>query len=171
MKKKRKLVIPAQFKYLAQIRSFIDYIGRRYNYTSKEINATKLAVEEACTNIMRHGYKDIPNGEITIKIMVRRLSMTVILIDQGRAFDPRRVNKPDLFKYVEMGKMGGLGIMMIRKLMDELHYSITTQGNEFRLIKYRDRVKESVPFRIWQFYKSHRRNALSIDDRLDLISN
>jgi serine/threonine-protein kinase RsbW len=170
LRKKRKLVIPAQIKYLAQIRSFIDYIGRKYNYTSKDINAMKLAVEEACTNIMRHGYRNIPNGEITIKILIRRLSMAVILIDQGRAFDPRTVNKPDLFKYVEMGKMGGLGIMMIRKLTDELHYSITNRGNEFCMIKYRERVKNSLIFKIWQFLKSHRKQSLTIEDRVDVIN-
>ena len=155
---------------MAQIRGFIDYIGRRYSYSSKDIHSTKLAVEEACTNIMRHGYKDIPHGEITIKIHIRRLSMTVILIDQGQAFDPRTVNKPDLLKYVEMGKMGGLGIMMIRKLMDELHYDVTNQGNEFRLIKYRERVKNTILFKIWQYFKSRRKKRLTIADLLDIIS-
>ena len=119
---------------------------------------------------MRHGYKDIPHGEITIKILIRRLSMTVILIDQGQAFDPRTVNKPDLLKYVEMGKMGGLGIMMIRKLMDELHYDVTNQGNEFRLIKYRERVKNTILFKIWQYFKSRHKNKLTIDERLDIIN-
>ena len=128
---------------MAQIRGFIDYVGRRYSYSSKDIHATKLAVEEACTNIMRHGYKGIPYGEITIKILIRRLSISVILIDQGQTFDPRTVNKPDILKYVEMGKMGGLGIMMIRKLMDELYYDVTDQGNEFRLVKYREHVKDT----------------------------
>ena len=170
MKKKRKIIIPAQIKYLAQIRSFIDYIGRVYHYSSKDINATKLAVEEACTNIMRHGYRDIPDGEITIKILIRRLSMTVILIDQGQSFDPRTVNKPDLFKYVEMGKMGGLGIMMIRKLMDELRYKVTDQGNEFHLIKYRERVKNSILFRIWYRLKTGRSNNLTIADRVEAFS-
>lgn len=163
-------MIPAQIKYLAQIRSFIDYIGRVYHYSSKDINATKLAVEEACTNIMRHGYRDIPNGEITIKILIRRLSMTVILIDQGQSFDPRRVNKPDLFKYVEMGKMGGLGIMMIRKLMDELRYNVTSQGNEFYLIKYRERFKNSFLFKIWHVLRTHRSDRLSIEDRVEAFS-
>jgi len=163
-------VIPAQIKYLAQIRSFIDYIGRVYHYSSKDINATKLAVEEACTNIMRHGYRDLPNGEITIKILIRRLSMTVILIDQGQSFDPRRVNKPDLLKYVEMGKMGGLGIMMIRKLMDDLQYNVTDQGNEFYLIKYRERFKHSILFKVWHLFKARRSNHLTIDDRIEAFS-
>ncbi len=119
---------------------------------------------------MRHGYKDILYGEITIKILIRRFSMTVILIDQGQAFDPRTVNKPDLLKYVEMGKMGGLGIMMIRKLMDELHYDVTDRGNEFRMVKYRERVKNTHLFKIWQYFKSLRKNRLTIADRLDIIS-
>ncbi len=168
--RKRKLTIPAQIKYLAQIRGFIDYIGRRYSYSNKDIHATKLAVEEACTNIMRHGYKDTPYGEITIKILIRRLSMTVVLLDQGTAFDPRTVNKPDLLKYVEIGKVGGLGIMMIRKLMDELQYNVTDRGNEFRLTKYREKVKDTLLFKIWHFLKTRHKNKLTIDERLDYIS-
>jgi anti-sigma regulatory factor (Ser/Thr protein kinase) len=170
LKKKRKIIIPAQIKYLSQIRGFIDYIGRSYHYSSKDINSTKLAVEEACTNIMRHGYRDVPDGEITIKIIIRRLSITVILIDQGRSFDPRQVSKPDLFKYVEMGKMGGLGIMMIRKLMDELHYNVTDTGNEFYLIKYRESFKKSLLYKIWNLFRSRRNNHLTIEDRVEVFS-
>jgi len=151
---------------MAQIRGFIDYVGRRYSYSSKDIHATKLAVEEACTNIMRHGYKGIPYGEITIKILIRRLSISVILIDQGQTFDPRTVNKPDIFKSVEMGKMGGLGIMMIRKLMDELYYDVTDQGNEFRLVKYREHVKDTCLFKIWHYFKSRQKNRLTIAHRI-----
>jgi anti-sigma regulatory factor (Ser/Thr protein kinase) len=153
--KKRKLIVPAEIKYLAQIRNFVNYIGRRYAYSNKDIHATMLAVEEACANIMRHGYKGIADGQITVKILVRRMCITVILIDQGQSFDPRTVNKPDLFAYVEMGKVGGLGIMMIRKLMDELRYDVTARGNEFRLTKYRERVQRSPIFKMWRFSRKH----------------
>ncbi len=135
--------------YLTQIRDFIEHIGKKYKFDDKTVNSFKLVVDEACTNIIRHGYRDIKNGEITIKAIVRRLSLTILIIDQGKSYDPRQANTPDLAKYVSIGKKGGLGILMMRKLMDDIQYSITERGNEFRLTKYREKVHESKLSQWW----------------------
>ncbi len=147
--KKEEITIPAQMSYLIQVRDFIDHIGKRYRFEEKIVNSFKLVVDEACTNIIRHGYRDIKNGEITIKAIVRRLSLTILIVDQGKSFDPRQAATPDLAKYVNIGKKGGLGIMMMRKLMDDMSYSVTERGNEFRLTKYRDQSHESKVMLWW----------------------
>ncbi len=146
---KEEITIPAQMSYLIQIRDFIEHIGKKYRYHDKLINSFKLVVDEACTNIIRHGYRDIKNGEITIKAIIRRLSLTIVIVDHGRAYDPRQANTPDLAKYVDIGKKGGLGILMMRKLMDDLQYSVTENGNEFRLSKYRETTHESKAIQAW----------------------
>ncbi|KAA3659594.1 MAG: tetratricopeptide repeat protein, partial [Calditrichaeota bacterium] len=66
------------------------------------------------------------------------------LIDTGKYFDPRTVKAPDLDRYVDIGKKGGLGIFIIRKLMDEIDYRRTEEGNELRMTKYRDKTKKPV---------------------------
>lgn len=147
--KKEEITISAQMSYLTQVRDFIEHIGKKYHYNDKITNSFKLVVDEACTNIIRHGYRDIKNGEITIKAIVRRLSLTIIIIDQGRFYDPRQANTPDLAKYIDIGKKGGLGILMMRKLMDDMQYSATEHGNEFRLTKYRDGTHESKLMQRW----------------------
>lgn len=152
--KKRKLVIPARIDFLPQVRSFVDYVGRSYIYTNKDVNATKLAVEEACTNIIRHGYKDHPDGKIRLKALIQKYRMTIILTDQGHSFDPSTVNSPDLKEYVQKGKIGGLGIMMIRKLMDDMRYVVKSHGNELHLIKYPELKKHKFSFKIWLFFHS-----------------
>ena len=68
--------------YLIQIRDFVEHIGKKYKYSEKMINSFKLVIDEACTNIIRHGYRDIKNGEIQIKAIVRRLSLTIVIVDQ-----------------------------------------------------------------------------------------
>ncbi len=146
---KEEITIPAQMSYLTQIRDFIEHIGKKYRYHDKLINSFKLVVDEACTNIIRHGYRDIKNGEITIKAIIRRLSLTIVILDHGRVYDPRQANTPDLAKYVNIGKKGGLGILMMRKLMDDLQYSVTERGNEFRLTKYRETMHESKAIQAW----------------------
>ncbi len=147
--RKEEITIPAQMSYLIQVREFIERIGKRYKFDDKIINSFKLVVDEACTNIIRHGYRDIKNGEITLKAIVRRLSLTIIIIDQGSSYDPRQANTPDLEKYINIGKKGGLGILMMRKLMDDMQYAVTERGNELRLTKYREGTHEPVLVQKW----------------------
>ena len=141
--KKKIFSITANINNLSKVREFIQKVTSQNHISNKVIHAIKLAVEEVCTNIIRHGYKGKKKGSIQIEIIIRRTSLTVIIIDQGQTFDPRQVKDPDLFKYVEVGKVGGLGIMMVRKLMDEIDYAVTPRGNEFRLKKYRQKEKFS----------------------------
>lgn len=140
---KEEIVVPASMSHLKEIRDFIEQIGKKYKISDKIINSFKLVVDEACTNIIRHGYKDIKDGKVTIRAIIRRLSVTIVVIDQGRSFDPRQVKDPDLQKYVQIGKKGGLGIHMMRKLMDDIQYNLTGHGNELRLAKTREAVEES----------------------------
>ena len=160
--KKEEITIPAQMSYLIQVRDFVEHIGKRHKFDDKIINSFKLVIDEACTNIVRHGYRDIKNGEITIKAVIRRLSLTIIIVDQGQSYDPRQANTPDLAKYVDIGKRGGLGILMMRKLMDDMQYSVTERGNEFRLTKYREALHESALSRRW--------NALNMKSQYSIIA-
>ena len=147
--KKEEITIPAQMSYLTQVRDFIEHIGKRYHFHDKVINSFKLVIDEACTNVIRHGYRDIKNGEITIKAIIRRLSLTIVIVDQGISYDPNQANTPDLANYVNIGKKGGLGILMMRKLMDNLQYTVTENGNEFRLTKNRENRHESMAVQYW----------------------
>jgi serine phosphatase RsbU (regulator of sigma subunit)/tetratricopeptide (TPR) repeat protein/transposase len=71
-------------------------------------------------------------------MVIREGSVTVSLIDQGHSFDPRKVRDPDLQRYVDIGKKGGLGIFIIRRVIDEIDYRKTVEGNELRLTKTRE---------------------------------
>jgi serine/threonine-protein kinase RsbW len=169
--KKAELTIPAEFKSILPLRNLIEKIGFRYNFTSKIIYSTKLAVEEAVTNIIRHGYINTTGGKITVQILVRSNSLYIILIDQGPSFDPQQVNNPDIEKYVDTGKKGGLGIFMIRKLMDEFHYSVTDRGNEIHMVKYRDGYPKSVFSNIIHVIKSPSRLKYFLPSCLDCGKN
>jgi len=148
--KKEIVTIPAQMSYLTQIRDFIEQVAKKHRYSDKLSNSFKLVIDEACTNIIRHGYRGVKGGEITLKAIIRKQSLTIVVIDQGKSYDPRTANTPDLEKYVNIGKRGGLGIMMMRKLMDDVQYNITSRGNELRLTKQREQVKKSGPRGLWE---------------------
>lgn len=161
--RKEEITIPAQMSYLTQVRDFIERIGKKYKFDDKIINSFKLVVDEACTNIIRHGYRDIKNGEITLKAIIRRLSLTIIIIDQGTSYDPRQANTPDLDKYIKIGKKGGLGILMMRKLMDDMQYAVTERGNELRLTKFREKTHEPALLEKW--------NALNLKTKYSIVAS
>lgn len=141
--KKRKITIPAELDYLFHVRSFIEKTGMRNAFSHADIQSIMLAAEEACTNIIRHGYQNIRYGRIQIKAIISKSKFELIIIDQGQTFHPEGAESPDLDHYVETHKVGGLGIMMIKKLMDDIKYKVTRNGNEFHLIKYRENYKDS----------------------------
>jgi len=138
---KEQLKVPAKIDYLGELRDFVTKVGRRHGFSERVINAFKLSIDEAATNIIKHAYRDW-DGDITIRAVVKKNSLTIVLVDQGKYFDPRQVSDPDLQRYVEIGKKGGLGIFIMRRLLDEIDYQKTEDGNELRLVKYRDQVKK-----------------------------
>jgi serine phosphatase RsbU (regulator of sigma subunit)/transposase len=79
-------------------------------------------------------------GEIKMKVLWRKTGLEMKIFDQGRGFDWKHAKVPDLNRYVEIGKKGGLGIWFIRKLMDETDYRSTAQGNTLTLVKYHKMV-------------------------------
>lgn len=139
---KEQLKVPAHIDYLGDLRDFVKQVGKRHGFSDKIINAFKLSIDEAATNIIRHAYRD-QDGLITVRAIVKKSSLTICIIDQGTFFDPNRVKDPDLNRYIDIGKKGGLGIFIMRKLMDEIDYRRTEEGNELRITKYRDTQQTS----------------------------
>ncbi len=134
---KEQLKVPARIEFLGELRDFVTKVGKRHGFSDSVINAFKLSIDEAATNIIKHAYRDW-DGDITIRAIIKKDALTIVLLDQGKYFDPRTVNDPDLKRYVEIGKKGGLGIFIMRRLLDEIDYRKTEEGNELWLMKSRD---------------------------------
>ncbi|MCZ6818593.1 MAG: ATP-binding protein, partial [Calditrichaeota bacterium] len=87
---KQQLKVPAHIDYLGDLRDFVTKIGRKHKFSDKVVNAFKLAVDEASTNIIRHAYRDSgTQGLITLRAIVKKNSLTLSVIDQGVYFDPK----------------------------------------------------------------------------------
>ncbi|MCI0698190.1 ATP-binding protein, partial [candidate division KSB1 bacterium] len=87
---KEQLKIPANIDYLGELREFVTKVGKKHGFSDKIINAFKLAIDEAGTNVIRHSYRGSESeGFITIRALVKKNSLTVCLIDQGKYFDPK----------------------------------------------------------------------------------
>lgn len=139
---KEQLKVPGHQDYMPDLREFVTRIGRKYGLAEKLINSFKIAVDEAATNIIEHGYQD-QQSHITIQAIVKRKNITIVLIDQGPFFDPNWADEPDLLVSAEAGDRPHLGIFLLRKLIDKIDYVKTDAGNELRLTKYRQAANRS----------------------------
>jgi len=145
---KEQLKVPGHHDYMPDLREFVNRVGKKYGLAEKLTNTFKLAIDEAATNIIEHSYRD-QQSHITIQAIVKRKSITLVLIDQGPFFDPNWAEEPDLLNSAETGERPHLGIFLLRKLIDKIEYFKTDAGNELRLTKHRLRPKSAiVPFQI-----------------------
>ena len=126
----------AKFEYLDEIREFVGAIARSGGFTDKDVYNIQLATDEAASNIIEHAYEKISNGMLELSCGVRDDLMTIILIDHGESFDPSEIPLPDLKADLSNRKIGGLGIFLMRKLMDEVSYEVKAgKGNVLTMIK------------------------------------
>lgn len=128
------LEIPADENNLSEVRDFIADICLRAGFSKRETNNTKLAMDEACTNIIKHAYSG-EGGDIRIDVEAEPGKIEINIFDRGTPFDWGGVEDPDLERYVEIGKKGGLGIFLMNRLMDDLDYQTSDAGNRLFMAK------------------------------------
>jgi len=130
-----RVTFEAKEEKLSDIRNYFREILSGTVFNQKELTSILLAIEEACTNVIRHAYLYGP-GEIHIKTTLSSDKAIFELEDSGRAFDFDATVTPDLERYVETGRKGGLGLYLIRKIMDDVSYHSHKGVNRMRLVKH-----------------------------------
>lgn len=121
--KSDELKVNSKTENLSEIRDFVSTNALQAGIAVATIDNIILAVDEACTNIIKHAYKLSPQGEIIIKIDYDEEKFTITIIDYGKSFEPDRVPLPDLQKYYREHRVGGLGMYLIKSLMDDVEYT------------------------------------------------
>ena len=129
---------PAKFEFLDEIRELVAQVAREGRFTEKEIYSLQLAADEAASNIIEHAYEGISNANLYITCDMQGGTLTITMRDTGISFDPSNVKKPDLKADLSERQIGGLGIYLMRKLMDEVRYESNSKtGNLLTMIKRR----------------------------------
>jgi serine/threonine-protein kinase RsbW len=121
---------------LEGIREFVAEACRRGGAGGRVAFDLKLAVDEACTNIIEHGYAGLPPGPIDIRIETTGDRIAVTIADRGASFAPSALPEPDIDSGWRSRPVGGLGWHLIRSTVDEIDYEPNTAGgNRLTLIK------------------------------------
>ncbi len=135
--KKYQLKIPSQSDNLALIRELIAKVASQVGFDDDEANKIELAVDEACTNVIKHAYNQNANQVLDVLVKTDAKKIIVIVSDKGQGFNPDRVRTPDLNKSIKEGRKGGLGICLMKTLMDKVDFQIKPgQKNQVTMIKY-----------------------------------
>ncbi len=134
--KRLNLRIPSQTEKLILAREFVAGAAKGFGFKEDDVNNIALAVDEACTNIIKHAYKYAGDKAIDIVVSMNNPEFEILIEDQGKHFDPTDVPVPDMKEYMSHYKRGGLGMYLMKKLMDKVEYSIQPRKNVVRLIKY-----------------------------------
>lgn len=131
------LTITSETEHLARVREFLQNCATRAGLPGSELGKIVLAVDEATANIMKHAYGGQPGGEIHFAIRSDGERLEVVITDHGQGFDPDRIKDPDMAEHVRAGRKSGLGIFLMRQIMDEVTYTFR-EGvpNRLRLVKY-----------------------------------
>lgn len=135
------LTIPAEVKYLTTLRRFVEETAQALQADREAVEDMILAVDEAATNIILHGYRGQP-GDIEVEVSIEGDTLQVRLSDWAPLFDPTEVPPPDLSLPLERRRFGGLGVYIARQCMDEVAYCVSPEGcNELTLRKMAHKSK------------------------------
>lgn len=138
----RELIVPNDTAHLAQVRKAVLEVLSRSVFQPSVVHLISLAVDEAVANVMEHAYAQSDakaRKEIQIVLDADPERFEIVIRDSGNKFDPGILPDVDIKDHVRKGKKGGLGVFLMRKIMDEVNYSFK-QGthNELQMIKYVD---------------------------------
>ncbi len=127
--------IPSTTRYLGVVRRFVEAHAKAFGFPPGAIAELKLAVDEACTNVINHAYLGDDKGTIELRISADSNRFTIIIRDQGRMFDKDQYHEPDLLSSLQKRRGGGYGVFIMRHLMDDITYSRSGAFNEVHLTK------------------------------------
>ena len=136
-KKMYQLRLPSQSDNLSLIRDLVSKVAAQVGLSSEEAGKIELAVDEACTNVIKHAYGSNSNEVLDIQIKIEKTKLTIVVSDKGKGFNPDKIKIPDLSESIRTGKRGGLGICLIKTLMDKVDFQMNPgTKNQVKMVKY-----------------------------------
>lgn len=168
----KEIIINNQPDEITRIAQFIDELGMSLQLPPSITMSVNLAIEEAISNIIHHGYPANKEGEITLLTSVAPGILTARIIDNGISFDPTERNTDaDNIISLDQQLTQGLGLFLIRRTMDKVEYHSTESQNELTLIKKIDMDFKPEASLKTNICKIEEVTILTIEGRLDTANS
>jgi|SRR5208337_3591098 len=134
MERSPRHLVVTEISGIAVVSSALQELMNDHSFANEDILDTQLAVEEAITNVIVHGYRN-QGGDVGVTCRATRGIVEVQIEDAAPPFDPLSLPEPDLTADIEERQVGGLGIFLIRQVMDEIVYRHENGKNILVLVK------------------------------------
>ena len=130
-----KLVVPSDLAELERVSRELEEFGRSHGLSAADVSAVNLAVDEILTNIVLYAFPRCEDHEVDLSARIESGELTVEIADRGRPFDPSSVPAPELDATLEDRPVGGLGLHIVRRLVDEMSYARQDDRNVLTLTR------------------------------------
>lgn len=135
VKLQRSLTLPNDVETIPQLNEFIDTVAEAIGLDMSLTMSLNLAIEEAVVNVMDYAYPPGEKGDVTIDVCASDEWLQFVISDAGTPFDPTQKEEADTTLSVDERPIGGLGIFLVRQLMDTIHYQYVDGKNVLTLRK------------------------------------
>ena len=133
---KRKLTIPCSKSKLGEIRAFVNDILMENRVPELESHKLVLAIDEVCANLIIHSNNCDPREKLELLVDFRKGDrISFVIRDRGVSFDISRYKEPSMDEIIASKRKGGLGLMLVKRIMDEIEFTTENNYNICRLIK------------------------------------
>ena len=131
----RRIVLPNDVQEVPQLAAFVDEVCEQLGFDMSATMQMNLALEEAVVNVMNYAYPSGTKGEVFIEAEAEADTLMFTIVDSGIAFDPTEKDEVDTTLSAEERQIGGLGIYLVRQLMDDVEYERRDGRNILKLTK------------------------------------
>ena len=135
VKQERHLILHNDIQQIPQLADFMETIAEEKGISQSLCLSLNLALEEAVTNVILYAYPNDTDGLVDIEAVLREHTLEFIVTDSGVPFDPTAVPDADVTLSAEDRSIGGLGIHLVRQIMDEVRYQRINDKNVLTMIK------------------------------------
>lgn len=130
---KDSIVFPARVESIPEISDYVSQRAEQAALHPKQIVHLQVAIDEVVANICLYAYQQ-PPGELTVRVASGQGRFAVDFVDEGVPFDPLTAEEPEISADIADRDVGGLGIFLVRRLIDEVHYRRDGSRNILTLV-------------------------------------
>ncbi|MBS9524232.1 ATP-binding protein [Litoribacter ruber] len=129
------LILSCEKSKLSELRGFLNGVLDKSQLSEIAKNQVVLAVDEVCSNLMIHSHQCNPNDKIYLEVFQTESKLVIEIKDSGEGFNILEYKQPELAEVKRKRRKGGLGIMLVKKIMDNIEFESTGTQNTCRLTK------------------------------------
>jgi len=130
--------IEADVREIERLNRLVPQFGELHDVPSRTLYAVNLALDELVTNVVLYGFSEPSGQEVLVKLSTAGSELVASVCDGGKPFNPLEVRPPDLNAPLEDRELGGLGVHLVRSLMDHVSYA---RENDQNVLTVRKKIR------------------------------